>query len=56
MSGFHVRWAMSHDWFVCSSRIDYRKNDEFKITVIDIQSGETLDFTDFNKLKSWAGY
>lgn len=56
MNGFHVRWAMTHKWFVYSNRIDHRRNDAFTIVVIDIQSGETLEFMEFDKLKAWAGY
>jgi hypothetical protein len=48
-------WAASHDWF-CDG-------DRNEITVVDVvvtPSGETetklRTFTDFQRLKDWAGY
>ena len=44
------QWASEHDWFVCYSHTLNR------VTVWEQENSITRVFTDFNKLREWAGY
>ncbi len=55
MTNQQVYWAMQHDWYyycgtstIDGTRYVYVHNDEIL--------GDVLQFTDFNKLRIWAGY
>jgi len=50
-----VYWAMEHDWFYYSGTNSL--SGEITIHVYDdMIQGASLDFTDFNELRIWAGY
>lgn len=51
MTEKQIDWAASHDWFYASSF-------EGAVIVVDTEGPVDLlkTFTDFQKLKEWAGY
>lgn len=55
MTSQQMQWAMQHDWYVYASTV--AMTGEIVITVRDgLLNGRTLKFTDFDKLRTWAGY
>jgi hypothetical protein len=56
-----VKWASQHDWFVDSVVLDSESvKKEYAVYVKEWQEGMNsfmhVTFTDFNKLRAWAGY
>ena len=50
MTKQQIKWASQHDWYVCHSDILKR------VTVWEQETMQTVCFTDFKELKTWAGY
>tara|TARA_R110000796_G_C14368721_1_gene413718 strand:+ start:416 stop:610 length:195 start_codon:yes stop_codon:yes gene_type:complete len=54
-----VYWAMQHNWFITTiERRMVSFGDVVNVIIVrcDVIGGKTISFTDFNKLKEWAGY
>ena len=56
MDKHDVEWASKHDWFIEAIPSQFRGKELRVIVKDDMVGGNTLVFTDFNKLKQWAGY
>ena len=50
-----IAWAATHDWFI-KATLNMHSNVYTVFVKNDMVTGEVLKFTDFNELKSWAGY
>ena len=59
MTFTQVQWAKQHDWYVSSHQTEtppefYRNG--YEVLVVEIPSGKRIWFSDFQKLREWAGY
>jgi hypothetical protein len=55
MTKQQIEWAMRHDWYENLVR-DNITGECIVVVKDDMVAGNTLVFTDFDKLKQWAGY
>jgi len=55
MSITEVNWAMSHDWFIYAGTCSLT-GCRFVYVKDDLIAGRKIKFTDYNKLRNWAGY
>ena len=51
IDGDCIKWARSHDWFVCGST-----EGKGSITGLCNATGETFVFTNMTDLLDWSGY
>lgn len=53
MTAMQSNWASQHDWFRWAERDGLFK---FSVYVYDSSTEDLLKFSDYHKLRHWAGY
>ena len=52
----HTEWASKHDWFISAGVVASHEGNTWGVLVADSLTGDFVTFTDYKKLRDWAGY
>lgn len=63
LTATQANWASGHDWFIRAVRALNGQRWEYTVVVVDVEvhqdgtvTESVVEFTDYHKLRAWAGY